>query len=401
MIKKNKSDVQILKIYRATLVNGEWTNIEDLSINSDVFSNAHPTLNADESILYFVSNRPESIGQTDIYFSKISEDGTLGNVVNLGYVVNTEGRESFPYITDNDELYFSSDGHYGLGGYDVFYVNLNDKDTQLINVGKPINSAFDDIAFVINNETKQGFISSNRKEGKGLDDIYGFIEAIPISEIIPKTIIYGRVTNKRTHKPVVNATVILNDLNNHPLKTVKTEVTGKYEFHANRDTQYLVSAFMPSYIGDESHIVTELEENVLNLELQQDEYKIKTGDDITHALNLQPIYFVFDKYNIRPDSEIELQKVIALLNTHPKLKIDIRSHTDSRADDIYNMQLSNKRADSTANYIIIRGGIEASRITGKGYGETQLVNKCYNGITCSEEEHEQNRRSEFIVHVEK
>jgi len=395
----SKKDIQRLKIYRATLVDGEWENIEDLTINSNDFSTAHPILSTDNKTLYYVSNNPESLGATDIFKVDILEDNTLGTPVNLGNKINTAGRESFPYLTKDNALYFSSDGHFGLGGYDVFYVNLDKENEAPINLGTPINSAFDDVAYIINSETKKGYLSSNREGGMGYDDIYSFTENTPIDIFEVEVEITGVVTDKITSKPLPNSTISILDVDNTLVTTATTNNKGEYTVTVKGEKTHLVRAEQPKYNTQE--VVVE----VKDVPYKQDfaliinEQDIDLGTDLGPLLAIENIYFDLSKSNIRPDAAIELQKVVELLNTYPKIKIDIRAHTDSRGSDSYNLKLSDRRAQSTRQYIV-DNGIEASRVTAKGYGETRLVNSCKNGVKCSEEEHQDNRRSEFII-VEK
>jgi len=392
--KRSKKEIQYLKIYRAHWVNGAWGNIEDLSINGDNYSTAHPALNPSEDKLYFVSDVPQTIGQTDIFMATINKDGSLGKPVNLGEKINTKGRESFPYITKDNELYFSSDGHYGLGGYDVFYVKLkgNGYEGSLINVGKPINSSYDDFAFVIDNH--KGFVSSNRIDGKGYDDIYSFVENKDIKEL-SKSKLFGVVTDANTKEPIANATITVLDKNNNEVATVKTDTKGYYHTLVERSKTHLVKVHKDKYDGDDMFFEKNLEEISYNFELSKNVVEVTQGEDIAKLLNVI-IFFDYNKSNIRNDAKVELEKIIATLKQNPSIKLDIRSHTDSRANDNYNMGLSQKRNKATIQYIVNRG-ISSKRLTGKGYGESQLMNKCSNGVPCDEKMHQANRRSEFII----
>ncbi|WP_408023864.1 OmpA family protein [Tenacibaculum sediminilitoris] len=382
-----------LKIYRAHLKNGKWTDIEDLSINNDYFSTAHPALNKENTRLYFVSNRPESIGQTDIFYVPIHNNGTLGKVETIANGINTEGRESFPFITENNELYFSSDGHYGLGGYDVFYSKIyEDSFGSPLNVGTPINSAFDDVSFAI--KKHKGYISSNRPNGLGHDDIYSFVETKDINDLF-KSKIYGVVTNRHTKELMPNTTITITDVNNKVITTIQTNEQGYYDYEVDINKNYIIKATKLGFDGDDVFSKAGENEREHNLELTPHKKVVVPGDDIAKLLNII-IYFDFDKSNIRPDAAVELEKIVAVMKKHPEMKIDIRSHTDSRGNDAYNLALSDSRARSSEAYIINRG-IDKSRLKSRGYGETQLVNKCENDVFCSEEEHQENRRSEFII----
>ncbi len=400
---RNSKGNILLKIYRATLDGDKWTNIEELPFNDDEYSVAHPALSADGKKLYFASDMPGSTGLSDLYVVDINDDGTFGTPENLGDKINTEGRETFPYISDSGRLYFASDGHIGLGGLDVFVaVPEGDSFSIPYNVGKPVNGSTDDFTFVLNEETKIGYFASNRTGGKGYDDIYSFKQ---IGDLITSCNQYvsGVVTDANSKEIVSGAEVILLDDNNNEMQKTTTDEKGSYKFDLECETQYIVRATKSEYAPTEVLLPTN---NVLEYEyklplqiskggLQDNE--VKEGDDLAKLLALQTIYFDLNKSNIRSDAEIELQKIIATLQEYPQLKIDVRSHTDSTAGDDYNMYLSEERAKNTINYIVNKGKIDKDRVTGRGYGETNLINKCENGVECSPEEHQLNRRSEFIV----
>ncbi|WP_299532338.1 OmpA family protein [Ulvibacterium sp.] len=395
---KRKQEIQHLKIYRAELENGKWTNVEDLSINGDNYSNAHPILSPKEDKLYFVSNRPGSLGFTDVYTVTIDRDGNLGRPKNLGPKINTKGRESFPFLTPDNELYFSSDGHYGLGGYDIFYVKIKEDGSfgNLLNVGKPLNSSFDDLAFAIMED--RGYISSNRPGGLGHDDIYSFIETEKIKDVL-KSRVFGVVTDRETEEPIKNTSITLYDEGDNVFVELETDEKGFYESEVDISTSYIIKAEKEKYESKDAYSQKGQQEREHNFELDKNVIDIKAGDDIAKLFNVI-IYFDLDKSNIRPDAALELEKIVSVMKLHPSINIDVRSHTDSRANDMYNMDLSERRAKSTIDYLVTRG-ISKTRLTSKGYGETQLVNHCSNGVSCTKAEHQLNRRSEFIVEFEK
>ncbi|GGG33806.1 cell envelope biogenesis protein OmpA [Dokdonia pacifica] len=396
--KKDKNGTNKLKIYKSTREEGKgWTEAVEMPFNSDEYSTAHPALNADNTKLYFASDMEGTIGLSDIWVVDINEDGTYGTPVNVGRPINTEGRETFPFMSKNGNLYFASDGHPGLGGLDVYVTSpqLQNDEQEIINVGKPINSSYDDFTFIVNDETKLGYFASNRKTGMGSDDIYRFVQ-----EIIPCDILVdGKVIDKDSGDPISGATVQLIDSSGEVVTSMLSETNGGYNFDtANCEEQYIVRAIKETYNGDEVVFTTPDESKTItnNLRLELAQKPIEVGDDLTVLLELNPIYFDFDRFNIRPDAALELEKVISVMKQYPTMVIDARSHTDSRGVDSYNLSLSDKRAKSTVAYIISQG-IESSRISGAGYGETQLVNDCGNDANCSEEDHQLNRRSEFIV----
>jgi outer membrane protein OmpA-like peptidoglycan-associated protein len=388
--KEDKKAITQLKIYRASMIDGKWTAVEDLAINGETFSNAHPVLNSEENRLFYVSNIAGGFGATDLYYVDILEGGKLGKPVNMGPKINTKGRESFPFVTTKNELYFSSDGHFGLGGYDVFYLDLSAKEKQLVNIGKPINSSKDDYAFSIDNDTKQGFFSSNRGRS---DDVYSLLENQSIKEILERNI-SGIVVDKGTNFPIPNAMVTIRDADNKVVKTVYTDTTGAFNVSINRFQLHILLAQKELY-NPESTIISKQEEKEIRLSLEKNAEKIEEGVDIAKLLNVV-IYFDFDKAEIREDAKVELEKVRAVLEKHPEINLILRAHTDSKGKDDYNMKLSDRRAKASMNYLI-KKGIRANRLTAKGFGESEILNKCKNGEDCTEKEHQLNRRTEFII----
>lgn len=389
--------VTLLKIYKATWKNNRWSDVEELPFNSNQFSTAHPALTPDGKWMYFASDREGSIGQSDLYKVAINSDGTYGQPINLGAHINTEGRESFPFITADYELYFSTDGRPGLGGLDIYATKINPDQsfTEVKNIGEPANSPYDDFAYYINTLSRQGFLSSNRS---GNDDIYSFTEnkRLPLECV---QAIEGTVFDLSTSEKLANAKVTLFDNEYKKLEEVLTDKDGAYKFsklHCN--FKYRVNAQVVDYNTAELAVIVPSESGTTqgNFGLEKNKIIIKKGDDLFKVLKLNPIYFDFDKSDIRPEAQVELAKVLEVLKEYPKMKIDIRSHTDSRGNDNYNLKLSDKRAKATAKWITDQG-IEVSRVSGRGFGETKLINSCSNGKNCSEEEHQQNRRSEFII----
>ncbi|MDM1449772.1 OmpA family protein [Myroides odoratimimus] len=387
----------LLKLYKSILdEDGVWTEAVELPFNSDNFNTAHPALSPDERWLYFASDRSGTLGESDIYRVFIEEDGSYGTPENLGARINTEGRETFPFISKDNYLYFSSDGRPGLGGLDVYMAKLNVDNTfgKVVSVGAPINSSSDDFAFYINDKNKKGFISSNREGGVGSDDIY-FFQVVDCKQQIE-----GQVYNTTTKMPIANAAVVLYDNAYKELATIITDANGNYKTEPlDCNYKFRLKASADTYLTAEVSTVLGREFNVsknVNIGLDPIVEKIEKDDDLFKKLKLDPIYFDFDKATIRPDAAVELAKVVEVLNMYPKLKIDVRSHTDSRGNDAYNMKLSDRRAKSTVAWMV-KQGIEEDRITGKGYGESQLVNKCANKVPCTIKEHQENRRSEFII----
>lgn len=398
--RKDKNGTNKLKIYKSTIDDkGRWSSAESIRFNNDEYSVGHPALSPDNKKLYFSSDMPGGFGNSDIYEATIAEDGTLGDPRNLGPTINTEGRESFPFVSKSGDFYFASNGHIGLGGLDLFVtsVNVAGKVGPIINLGEPANTPQDDFAFIINDDTKVGYFSSNRYGGKGDDDIYKFRQLEGIKEQC-EVVLTGVVTDKNTTEILPESKVTLFDLDNNVIEEMVVGPKADYSFLVECDKKYLLRAEKEKYNSIEELLTTPSDSETLDMPLQL-ETKIKKfviGQDLGKVLNLNPIYFDFDKSNIRYDASVELAKVIAVLKEYPNMKIDVRSHTDSRGNDNYNEQLSDRRAKSTISYIISKG-ISADRLSGKGYGESQLVNGCANGVPCSLEKHQLNRRSEFII----
>ncbi len=395
---KDQNGVIRLKIYKADLIDGEWTNVIELPFNNDSYSVAHPVLSPDEKRLYFVSDMPGTLGESDIFVTEIIGDGTYGPITNLGKNINTRARETFPFITKDGVLYFSSDGHQGLGGLDVFatkiaFGNLNE---PIVNVGKPINSNYDDFAFIMNEETKEGYFSSNRTGGLGEDDIYKFAENEPLVLDCLQDVT-GTVRDRISNEVLVGATVKIIDEENNEVSSTITDSKGNYVLALDCAKGNFVRASRDGYVPAEEYLNKSYgKPRIVDFYLERDVVTGGFGDDLAKLLQLSTIYFDLNKFNIRPDAEIEIQKVIVAMEKYPSLKIKVNSHTDSRGNDAYNLWLSKKRAASTVAYMISKG-ISADRLQGEGYGETRLVNDCSNGIPCSKEKHQLNRRSEFII----
>ncbi|MFI1773629.1 OmpA family protein [Thalassobellus citreus] len=390
---KDKKGLTNMKIYRAKLVDGSWTNIEDLPINSDDFSTQHPALNMDDTELYFTSDRPGTKGGSDIWKIDILPDGNLMNIENLGDVINTESAEGFPFINNEGVLFFSSDGHTGLGLLDIFGTIKDENDTEkfvdVINLGVPVNSNKDDFSFTMNTNGITGYFASNRTGGRGSDDIYAYHRQ-------PVLHVEGVVTDAINVKPIPNAIITLFDANDKQIAYMKTDKNGYYQINIDRDKDYKIVASQDKYIDDyrtftSKNIQTELITINANLLLNP-------VQDVVKLAELNTIYFDYDKHNIREDAALELDKIVDLmLNDYPEMVIRIESHTDSRGKLSYNDKLSIDRANSTYEYLISHG-IKPERITEhEGFGERRLTNGCEDGSNCEEKDHQLNRRTQFIV----
>jgi outer membrane protein OmpA-like peptidoglycan-associated protein/tetratricopeptide (TPR) repeat protein len=393
---KDEEKATLIKIYKATLENGKWTKIAPLPFSSDNYSTAHPALSPDEKTLYFASDMPGTIGQSDLYKVAIKENGDFGIPENLGKSINTEGKETFPYVTDENEIYFASDGHPGLGGLDVFAGRIQKDGTigDIQNLGADINSPKDDFAYVIDPVSREGYFSSNKEGGQGSDDIYKFLETKALRCIQE---LNGTITDTETGVILPGAKVTLYE-NMTILNTTFADVNGLYKFPVDCGKTYNVRAEKEEYATKEVSItIGKLSgKTSLPITLDPNTCKVTIGDDLGKCFKIKMIYFDLDKSNIRQEAAIDLEKILVVLNENPSMKLDIRSHTDSRASFKYNDALSDRRAKSTIEWLI-KNGVKADRLSGKGYGETQLVNKCADGVPCSEAEHQENRRSEFII----
>jgi outer membrane protein OmpA-like peptidoglycan-associated protein len=390
--KKRKSDDKVImeKIYKAELINGEWTNVKELPFSNDNYKTAHPTLSPDEKTMYFASDMPGSFGNSDLYKVSIDSNGNFGSPENLGPTINTEGRETFPFVDADNNLFFASDGHPGLGGLDIFEAKANKNSFEKpVNVGKPLNSPMDDFGYITNKDGL-GFFSSNRDGGTGFDDIYTFT--------VCTHTLSGLITDIDTKEILPNAKVILFDDKMNKISETTSSDKGAYSFKVECNKKYYVRASKEEYETTEKSFgpVTKTGESKLNIELKRNIFPVEVGTDLAKILDVSIIYFDLDKWNIRPDAAEDLEKIIAVMNQYPNMTIDIRSHTDSRQTHKYNELLSDRRAKSTLEFMV-KNGIKRNRLTAKGYGETQLVNNCSDDVPCSEAEHQKNRRSEFIV----
>ncbi len=394
---RDEKGISRLKLYKATFENGQWGNVKELPFNSEDYSVAHPSLNQAGDKLYFSSDMPGTFGQSDIFVVAIHSDGTYGTPTNVGPKINTEGKETFPYVTKENVLYFSSDGHPGLGGLDVFATRL-EKDPYVVNVGEPVNSSADDFSFIINSETKKGYFASNRKGGKGGDDIYAILETKSL-DMDCGSEISGVVRDKETQETVAGALVILYDDSNTILEETTSGADGTFVLQSDCGAgQYAVIATKEKYDKETLAVDNREEESVAAVDFWLVPMKegVAIGTSLTNFLNIDLVYFDLNKAYIREDARTILDQIVSYLLENDQVKIQIRSHTDSRSSDAYNNRLSDRRAKATLAYLLSKG-IGSERMSGMGYGESQLTNDCDNTKKCSEAEHQKNRRSEFVV----
>jgi outer membrane protein OmpA-like peptidoglycan-associated protein len=472
--KKSDKGVNMLKLFIASKKGNKWTDIKELPINSDQYSTGHPALSPDNRKMYFVSDMPGGFGGTDIYVVDY-RDGSWGVPVNLGREINTEGNEMFPFVDEAGNFYFASDGHAGLGGLDMFYVEFRNGVPfgGVENLGAPINSTKDDFGFITDAERSHGYFSSNRRKGYSDDNIYAFTKGCNSLNLIvlnqetnepladtelrmvkngvnkqryitnsqgqtslclesgsdfefkafkegyevgtitygtmsnslakkqqlklylepsKRPLVRGRIVSEVDQRPIAGATVTLENERDGSIETIITGVDGRYVFQPVRDGKYSVTAVKDNYaINTES--IGKIKNSKKNISVEQNFGMIGEGD----IFRLDNIYYDLDKSEIRTDAKKELDnKVIPILKKYPDIQIELRSHTDSRASEEYNLRLSAERAKSVVDYLI-KKGISSSMLTAQGYGESELVNECDDSVKCSELEHQQNRRTEFKI----
>ncbi|MCC9074139.1 OmpA family protein [Flavobacterium sp. F-65] len=402
ILKKNKlvvdeSKTNNFQIIKGTIEDNKLVKTETVFFDSDKYSVGHPYLSDDGKLLFFASDMPGGYGETDLYVVQIASDGTMSSPQNLGPTINTIGNEVFPFYRKG-MLYFSSDGHYGLGDLDIYESKLSEgfKFSVPRNLGAPINSNKDDFSYIIDSKENYGYISSNRAQGKGDDDIYYFIKGRPICN----QLVSGKAINTKTKAGISDTFIIAYDVYDAVITETKTDADGNYKLEVPCSKRVKITANKPNYSGDEKYVETTKDNNG---EIKDVNFYLSNYDDLVvkkdgvEKVDINPIFFDYDKFNINPQAAIELDKVVFVMQKFPKIKIKIESHTDSRGKDAYNLKLSDERAKSTQDYILSKG-IDASRIVSAiGYGEKRLVNKCSNGVKCTEKEHFANRRSDFIV----
>lgn len=369
----------LIYLFVATKENGKWGNVRAVPFNEKKFSTGNPSVTKDGKTLYFASNRPGSTGgSTDIWKVEVLGNNKYGKPENLGKKVNTEGRENFPYITDDNKLFFASEGRKGFGGMDIFLIDLN-KGTEAINVGLPVNSPKDDFAFTFNNSKNIGFFSSNKA---GKDNLY---LATPICGV--ETVV--TVKDVKTGKVLANATVAILDDKNNVIETTTADANGVATYNVDCDRAYVIQASKGGYLQS-TFPVAKSKERVVNI--AADLVPVETlivGD----VVQLKDIYFEYDKSNITPEGAAELDKLVQVMKAKPNMVIMAKAHTDNRGSAEYNLALSDRRAKAMAQYVISKG-IDSARLSGQGYGESQPKVKCE---TCTEEQHAQNRRIEFLI----
>jgi len=418
---RDDKEVTNLAMFKATVnEKGEWVNIIPMPFNNVQYSVGHPALSSDEKTLYFVSDMPGSLGQTDIFKASINESG-FGNPVNLGDKINSSSKEFTPFV-DDGILYFSSDRSGGMGGLDVYATKLKEFTPEPVLLNAPLNSEGDDFAFIINQATRHGYVSSNRAGTVGDDDLFAFIEEEPVV-FKCKQLITGEVRDKSTTEIIRGASVTIKDEAGNIVESVIVNNEGMFAILVSCETLYYLEGNKEGYTAQSKKLTTSNEADkkmkllillgtgdILEQEfapviaeepkpegmpevLPEEIVKVRPS---TYVVNIEPIYFELNSSYLNPDAKRELDKVVDLMNRYPEMIIESGSHTDSRGIEGYNVWLSTRRAKSTVSYII-DNGVDASRVTGKGYGESQLINECFDNVDCTEAQHAKNRRTEFVI----
>jgi outer membrane protein OmpA-like peptidoglycan-associated protein len=491
---KNKIQKTKLQIYFSEFKDGKWQKDIAFSFNNSNYSTGHPCLSEDGNTMYFASDMPGGIGGIDLYVVKRKADGTWDEPVNLGSKINTEGDEMFPFYNEkNSFLFFASNGHFGLGGFDIFLANLKSpSNVKILNLGSPVNSRFDDYSFIIDKKIKKGYFSSNREGGLGDDDIYAVEVFIPFKF---EKIIKGRVIDQDGNS-VKAAEVTLFDKTGNKVISLIADDNAEYKFKVDPDLEFKLTASKTKYYDGSNYVssftdtdvifadvvitknpelklyflltdkITKqpisnakvtlkdnlsgkseyfttlesgdftkiLEANKLNdliyfdIKVEKEGYfnkfltfktklvnegqynihdsldlrviKFEVGMDLAKILNIYPVYFDYNKFDLRPDALVELDKIIKVMNENPTMVVELGSHTDCKGIASYNLTLSENRAKSSVDYIKSKI-TNPDRLFSKGFGETMLKNYCscegFKMSKCSEDEHQLNRRTEFVI----
>lgn len=376
--KNNKTKIGQQGLYKAINIDGKWSQIEALPFNSTTYSVTCPSLSKDGKTLFFASNMPGGIGESDIWKVAIETNG-YGKPENLGAKINTADRENFPFITEDNELYFASSGKQGFGGFDIYKINLSTSE-EAQNLGKPVNSEKDDFSFSYNKLKKAGYFSSNRD---GLDAIYAVMPICTADAIV-------EVSNKKTGLLLTNAMVTILDSKGNAIATLPTKSDGKVSYNVACETEYSLQVTAQNY-ESATFPIQKIKSGEVIIKAQLDPSEVVITE--TEVI-LKNVYFDFNKSNITSLGATELDKLVKVMKDNPNMIIFVKSHTDSKGSVSYNLKLSEQRAQATVQYLISKE-IDSARISGKGYGSSEPKIQC--GANCTEEEHAQNRRSEFVI----
>lgn len=386
-------DTQRFQLYSAAMDpnrEGHFINMKPVPFNNPDYSFENPHLSRDGKTLFFASNMPEAIGGFDIFKVAVNEDGTYGKVERVEGAVNTVLDEKFPQTSlDGKYLYFSSKGHSNLGGYDIFKSRKADLGyIATRNLGNTINTTADEIAYIPATKTV-GYMTSDRKDGKGSYDIY------KLTEFMVDQTARGRVIDLETGIPLEKATVVLLDAQGTEVGTLQTKEDGLYHFPIDAFLEYTIIAYKDGFENGSVNLTTntnlvEVFKNDVTLKAEAAE--IVATEEKTF-IKIDNIQFDYNSAGIKPVSTITLNTVFQTLQENPEIKVAINAHSDQRGRDSYNLKLSDKRAASTLQYLTNKG-ISKDRLISKGYGETQPIHVC---DPCNAEQYEENRRVEFVI----
>lgn len=360
-----------------------WTKKEPVAFNSANYSIENPCLSADGTKIYFSSNMPGGFGGYDLYVADIDTNGMPIHPKNLGNTINTAQDEKYPFVSQHQEIFFSSNGHNGYGGQDIFISKIRKNSYATpFNLGKTINSDADEVAFILASKTK-GYFTSNRQNGQGSFDIYRFdLEK-------NNTILEGKATEKNSDTALPNTQIRLIDVDGTEVQSTTTDANGNFSLEVTPLENYTIVAEKDGYKEYTQPITTSLENKNTKVILEQKEAVITKTN-----IQIENIYFDYNKASIKKESTLSLNKIYAVLVANPEMKISIQAHTDARGSANYNQSLSDKRAVAALQYLI-KKGIDASRVSAKGFGETVLLSNCQEN--CSEKEYETDRRVEFVI----
>ena len=409
--RKNKGKVVQIQIYFSNYKDGKWSKEEPFALNSADYSVGLPCLTSDGNTMFFTSDMPGGFGKADIYKTTRNDKGEWGKPENMGNKINTEGNELFPFYEEtNSILFFASNGLFGLGGLDIFYTSLSKAGVgSVYNAGFPLNTKADDFAAIVNGAVTKGYFSSDREGGSGDDDMYAFdiLKGLKVDKNVE-----GFAKDKNG-SVIPNTFITILDDKDKVVDTLTTKDDGAFTFLVNPDKNFKLVGKKQNYIDGDSVINTfgkdfSVKADVILLPKADTvaektvEEQIVAGADLGKILKFNPdkIYFDVNKFNLRPDAETELNYIVKVMNDHPSMIVELGAYTDCRASEAYNQTLSDKRARASADYIKKRI-TNPKRISGKGYGETKLVNSCACEdkvvSNCTDEEHQKNRRTEFII----
>lgn len=390
---RGEDKISHLKIYRAHLENGTWTNVEELPFNGENFSTEHPALSPDEKTLIFSSDRPGGYGSFDLYKVTLLDNGSFSTVVNLGPTINTEYREQFPFVSSRNHLYFASDGHFGLGGLDIFKSELKNDSYQIpSNLSDKINSPLDDFGFIIDEDPETGYFASNR--GGNGDALYKFVQ-------FKRYYVEGYVRDINDNEILAGALVTVKDPAGNLIGEQHVGADGFFSIEIQKSSSYTITGTMQFYnaasmdfeADDEGKINKDILLQLLSFEDAEAAIVKERG---LIQVKIKNIYFDFNKWNIKEESKKELDFVVSIMKKYPTMKVEVGAHTDHIGTKEYNLTLSENRAKSTLNYLIEQG-IEPERLSSKGYGESVPLAKCTPNVDCTEKDLSMNRRCEFVI----